>query len=125
MCALELARYGVTSNCLAPAAITRLVAPLMGGEEAISDDVKEAMSPRWIATVATWLASPEAAGVTGRVFDVRGNRVAVAEGWHRGPDGVNPGEPGELGSLMKDLLAAARPNADLDGNDAAERFTVG
>src|SRR5688572_22245459 len=125
VCALELARYGVTSNCLAPAAITRLVAPLMGGEEAISDEVKEAMSPRWIATVATWLASPEAAGVTGRVFDVRGDRIAVAEGWHRGPDGVNPGDPGSLGAVMKDLLAAARPNADLDGNDAPERYTIG
>ena len=37
VCALELARIGVTANCLAPTAITRLVAPLMGGEENISE----------------------------------------------------------------------------------------
>ena len=43
VCALELGRLGVTANCLAPVAITRLVAPLMGGEDAISDEVKEAI----------------------------------------------------------------------------------
>src|SRR4051794_31004962 len=89
VCALELGRIGVTANCLAPTAITRLVAPLMGGDENIAEDVKERMSPRWVATVGTWLASPESAGVTGRVFDVRGERLIVAEGWHAGPQGTN------------------------------------
>ena len=91
MCALELGRLGVTANCLAPTAMTRLVAPLMGGEENVSDEVKEAISPRWVATVATWLASPLSKDVTGRVFDVRGETIAIADGWHRGPDGTNPG----------------------------------
>ena len=39
--ALELSRYGVTVNCLAPTAITRLVAPVMGGEENIPEETKE------------------------------------------------------------------------------------
>jgi NAD(P)-dependent dehydrogenase (short-subunit alcohol dehydrogenase family) len=122
VCALELGRYGVTANCLAPTAITRLVAPLMGGDDAIPEETKEALSPRWVATVATWLASPEAAGITGRVFDVRGERIAVAEGWHRGPDGTNPGTPAEAGEVIAALVAKARPNADLDGNDAPDRW---
>src|SRR6185312_10362360 len=83
VCALELQRIGVTANCLAPTAITRLVAPLMGGDEKIPDDVRERLSPRWVATVGTWLASPLSAGVTGRVFDVRGDTIAISEGWHR------------------------------------------
>jgi len=123
VCALELGRLGVTANCLAPTAMTRLVAPLMGGEENISDEVKEAISPRWVATVATWLASPLSKDVTGRVFDVRGETIAIAEGWHRGPDGTNPsGDPEGAGKLIQELLASARPNADLDGRDAPDRF---
>ncbi len=124
VCALELARYGVTANCLAPTAITRLVVPVMGGDEAISDEVREALAPRWVAAVATWLASPASAGVTGRVIDVRGDRVAIAEGWHRGPDATNPGEPEEVGEVLEALLAKARPNTDLDGNDDPDRWSI-
>jgi NAD(P)-dependent dehydrogenase (short-subunit alcohol dehydrogenase family) len=120
--ALELARYGVTANCLAPTALTRLVAPVMGGEENIPEETKERLSPRWVAAVATWLASPASRGVTGRVFDVRGDRIVVAEGWHRGPEAPNDGTPQGVGAVMGDLLAAARPNADLDGNDAPGRY---
>ena len=123
--ALELGRYGVTVNCLAPTALTRLVTPLMGGEENIPDATKEALAPRWIAAVATWLASPEAKDVTGRVFDVRGDTVAVVEGWHRGPDGTSPGTPQGIGDLLPKLLADARPNADLDGRDAPDRYITG
>ena len=125
VCALELGRLGVTANCLAPTAITRLVAPVMGGEENISEEMRERLSPRWVATVATWLASPAARHVTGRVFDVRGDTIAIAEGWHRGPDGTNPGDPSGAGKVIEELLASARPNSDLDGNNDASRFTVG
>jgi NAD(P)-dependent dehydrogenase (short-subunit alcohol dehydrogenase family) len=124
VCALELGRLGVTANCLAPAAVTRLLAPVMGGNENIPDELRERLSPRWVATVGTWLASPLSRGVTGRVFDVRGDTIAVAEGWHRGPDGTNPGDPAGAGKVIEELLAGARPNADLDGRDAPERFST-
>jgi NAD(P)-dependent dehydrogenase (short-subunit alcohol dehydrogenase family) len=122
--ALELGRYGVTANCLAPTAITRLIAPVMGGEDNIPEATREALAPRWVAAVATWLASPESRHVTGRVFDVRGDRLAVAEGWHRGPEAANAGTPQGVGEVMDGLLAAARPNGDLDGKDAPDRFTL-
>ena len=122
VCALELGRIGVTANCLAPTALTRLVTPLMGGEENIPDDLRERLSPRWVASVATWLASPAARHVTGRVFDVRGDTIAVAEGWHRGPDATHPGDPEAAGEIIEQLLADARPNGDLDGRDDPDRF---
>jgi NAD(P)-dependent dehydrogenase (short-subunit alcohol dehydrogenase family) len=122
VCALELGRIGVTANCLAPTALTRLVAPLMGGEENIPDDLRERLSPRWVATVAAWLASPGARHVTGRVFDVRGDTIAVAEGWHRGPEGTNPGDPAGAGEVIEELLRTARANGDLDGRDDPDRF---
>ena len=121
--ALELARLGVTSNCLAPTALTRLVEPLMGGADNITEEVREAISPRWVATVATWLASPLSREVTGRIFDVRGETIAIAEGWHRGPEGTNlAGDPAGAGLVIQDLFTAARANADLDGRDAPDRF---
>ena len=118
VCAMELARYGVTANCLAPTAMTRLVMNVMGGEDAVSDEQKAAMAPHWVSAVVAWLCSAEAQNVTGRVFDVRGDRVQIAEGWHGGPVGENPGDPTGLGPVMTELMAAARPNADLFGNDA-------
>jgi hypothetical protein len=63
--------------------------------------------------------------VTGRVFDVRGDRIAVSEGWHRGPDGPNTGDPSDVGEVIAGLVAKARPNADLDGNDDPTRYVVG
>jgi len=111
----ELARYGVTVNAVAPAAITRLTAGL--GQGAPSDELVEAMSPKWIAPVVVWLASEESSRVTGRVFDVRGEQLAIAEGWHLGPMVTGSLDPGALGSLVEELMANVRPNADISGND--------
>ena len=67
--ALELERYGVTVNAIAPGALTRLTEDLGMGRA--SEEAKAAMSPRWVAPLCTWLASPLSAGVTGRVFEAR------------------------------------------------------
>ncbi len=116
--AQELVKYGVTVNCIAPGAISRMTAALSGGMDAIPEERLEAMSPRWIALIVTWLASPEAANVTGRVFDVRGENLAIVEGWHIGPGAKQPDDPTQLGPVVAELMAQARGNADMSGNDA-------
>ncbi|MBU6329153.1 MAG: SDR family NAD(P)-dependent oxidoreductase [Acidobacteria bacterium] len=113
----ELARYGVTVNAIAPAALTRLTADLGIGDA--PDEVKEAMSVKWIAPIVVWLASTESRGVTGRVFDVRGDLLAVSEGWHQGPKVTNVLDPSAVGPLVEELMSTARPNADMLGNDRA------
>jgi hypothetical protein len=75
------------------------------------------MSPRWIAPIVTWLASAESAGVTGRVFDISGRALSISEGWHRGPTVEPVDDPTRYGPMVEQLLAAARPNADMSGND--------
>ena len=114
--AKELGRYGVTVNAIAPAALTRMTEGLGMGNA--SEEIKEQMSPAHIAPIVCWLASPEAAHVTGRVFDVTGRMISVSEGWHRGPSLENPPDDlAELGPKVSELVEQARPNADMQGYD--------
>jgi NAD(P)-dependent dehydrogenase (short-subunit alcohol dehydrogenase family) len=116
--AKELGRYGVTVNCIAPAALTRLTEPLGMGN--LPEEAKEQMSPSHIAPVVCWLASPEAGHVTGRVFDVSGRALSVSEGWHRGPTIDNPTDDlSVLGPQISEIVAKARPNANMNGFDEA------
>ncbi|HEX6238028.1 MAG TPA: SDR family oxidoreductase [Acidimicrobiales bacterium] len=114
--AKELARYGVTANAIAPAALTRMTEDLAIGT--LEGDARDQMSPKHIAPIVCWLASPLSAKVTGRVFDVTGRMLSVSEGWHRGPTIENPDhDPEVLGHAVLDLVAQARPNANMFGYD--------
>jgi NAD(P)-dependent dehydrogenase (short-subunit alcohol dehydrogenase family) len=112
---LELARYGVTVNAVAPVALTRMPEGL--GPSPETDEDREARAPHWIAPIVTWLASTESADVTGRVFEASGQVLAVAEGWHRGPRTAPTDDPTTLGPIVTDLLGKARKNAGMDGED--------
>jgi len=112
---LELQRYGVTVNAIAPGALTRLTEDLGMGRA--SEEAKEAMSPRWVAPLCTWLASPQSAGVTGRVFESTGQVLAVAEGWHRGPSVAAVDDPAAMDEVLRDLLSRTRAPAGMDGKD--------
>jgi NAD(P)-dependent dehydrogenase (short-subunit alcohol dehydrogenase family) len=111
--ALEVARYGVTVNAVAPAALTRMTENLGMGDG--SEEDNEAMSPRWIAPIVTWLASEESSAVSGRVFEASGRVLAVAEGWVRGPVVEPVDDPTMMGALVESMLAEARPNSGMDG----------
>ena len=111
--ALEMSRYGVTVNAVAPVALTRMTEGLGPAPE--SDEEREKRSPRWIAPIVTWLASDEAAGVTGRIFEASGDILAVSEGWVRGPKHAPVDDPTILGPIVAELLAKARKNSGMDG----------
>ena len=111
--ALEMARYGVTVNAVAPVALTRMTEGLGPAPE--TDAEREMRSPRWIAPIATWLASAESKDITGRVFEVSGNMLAIAEGWVRGPRQAPVEDPTKLGPVVRDLVAKARLNSGMDG----------
>jgi len=113
--AKELARYGVTVNAVAPAALTRMTEDLGMGRA--DEETKSKMAPHWIAPIVCWLASVDSADVTGRVFDVSGQALSVAEGWHRGPTAVPVEDPALVGEMVRGLVADARPNANMMGYD--------
>ncbi len=113
--ARELKRYGITVNAVAPAALTRMTEDLGMGQG--SEEEKAAMSPRWIAPIVTWLASPESAHITGRIFEASGRVLAVAEGWHRGPSAEPIDDPTLIGPIADELVRKARKNAGMNGQD--------
>jgi len=112
--AMELANYGVTCNAIAPAAYTRMTENLPGWGD-LTDEQKGGMDPRWIANLVTWLASSESAGITGRIFDVVGDRVGVAEGWALGPHASQSDDPEGLGDIVQGICKDARLNANMFG----------
>jgi NAD(P)-dependent dehydrogenase (short-subunit alcohol dehydrogenase family) len=111
--ALELSRYGVTVNAVAPVALTRMTEGLGPAPE--TDEEREARSPRWIAPVVTWLASEQSAHVTGRVIEASGQVLAIAEGWVRGPRTTPVDDATKIGAAIDGLLATARKNSGMDG----------
>jgi NAD(P)-dependent dehydrogenase (short-subunit alcohol dehydrogenase family) len=117
--AMELGRYGVTVNAIAPAAMTRMTENLgiLGDDSAKKPEDFDPLSPGNIAPLVVWLGSPESAAITGRVFNVQGDHISVAEGWVEGPaaDKGDRWDPAELGKIVPDLVAKAAPNANMGG----------
>jgi NAD(P)-dependent dehydrogenase (short-subunit alcohol dehydrogenase family) len=117
--AKELARYGVTVNAIAPGARTRMTENLGGvSSEPVQPGAFDRRAPENVAPLVVWLGSEQSGAITGRVFNVAGGSVSVAEGWRAGP-GFDKGahwDPEELGTVIPDLVASALPNADMRGN---------
>lgn len=108
--AAEMGRYGVTVNAIAPSARTRMTETVFAEMMAKPETGFDAMAPENISPLVVWLGSVESGDVTGRVFEVEGGIVRVAEGWMHGPQ-VDKGarwEPAELGPVVRELLAQAR-----------------
>ena len=81
--AQELGRYGVTVNCLAPNARTRMTEAAFG-EIPKPEDGFDAMDPANIAPVVVALCADEAQGITGQCFFVYGGAVNVLRSWDAG-----------------------------------------
>jgi NAD(P)-dependent dehydrogenase (short-subunit alcohol dehydrogenase family) len=117
--AMELGRYGVTVNAIAPAALTRMTENLGMGDASAAKKPEEfdPLDPGNIAPLVVWLGSPESAAITGRVFNVMGGNISVAEGWVAGPgvDKDDRWDPAELGGVIPGLVEKAAPNANMGG----------
>ncbi len=114
----ELARYGATVNAIAPVALTRMTENL--GIFAHEEDPGkfDPFAPENVSPLVVWLGSKASKGITGRVFDVYGGHIDVAEGWHAGPgaDINDRWKVEDLDSVIPALVAKAKKNADTMGN---------
>jgi NAD(P)-dependent dehydrogenase (short-subunit alcohol dehydrogenase family) len=94
--AMDLEKFNVRSNCIAPAAWTRMVETIpitTPQQQALAEKKKRIMTSAKIAPLVVYLASDLARHVTGQIFGVRGNEIFVfdqprpvrsvhrAEGW--------------------------------------------
>ncbi|MFC1409325.1 SDR family oxidoreductase [Streptacidiphilus sp. N1-12] len=68
--ALGLHKYGVTANCVAPVARTRMSAN-------VPMELTEIGEPEDVAALVVYLLSEQAAGITGQVYTVAGPKIAV------------------------------------------------
>lgn len=75
--ALDMARYNVRSNCIAPFAWTAMTAsvPTDDPETAARIEKLKTMEPRKIAPLGVYLASDAGASVSGQIFGVRANEI--------------------------------------------------
>lgn len=76
---LDMGRYGVRSNCVAPIAYTRMISHL--AEELSEEDdgynPLKTMSPDRIAPLAVYLVSDAASMITNQIFGVRQNEICI------------------------------------------------
>lgn len=117
--AMDLQRFNVRSNCIAPFAWSRMVSSIPTETEA--DKIRVAklkqMTPEKIAPMVVFLASDAAIGVSGQVFAVRNNEVFLmsqprpvrglhrSEGWT--PEALAEQLPGAFGPSLTPLERSA------------------
>ena len=109
--AAELARYGITSNGLAPAARTGMTEDVFADVMKKPEDGFDFFAPENVAPLVVYLGSAESKNVTGRLFEVEGGKISIADGWRRGPtkDKGDRWEASELGGAIAELIEEAVP----------------
>jgi NAD(P)-dependent dehydrogenase (short-subunit alcohol dehydrogenase family) len=107
--AVELARYGITVNAIAPAARTAMTEAVFAQTMAKPESGFDPMDPANVSPLVVWLASEDSGDVTGRVFEVEAGVLSVADGWQHGPreDKGEQWRPDEVGPVVRRLLDQA------------------
>jgi NAD(P)-dependent dehydrogenase (short-subunit alcohol dehydrogenase family) len=75
--ALDMARFDVRSNCIAPFAFTRMIEsiPAQSEQDKRRIEAFQRMTPEKIAPLAVFLGSDAASGITGQILSVRNNEI--------------------------------------------------
>ncbi|MBU3261875.1 SDR family NAD(P)-dependent oxidoreductase [Roseovarius sp. PS-C2] len=107
--ALDLRRWNIRSNCIAPFAWSRMTSSIKVDspeQEARVNRMKE-MAPEKIAPIALYLASDEGADTTGQIFAVRNNEIFLMS-QPRPTRSVHRGEGWDLDSVRSHAIPALR-----------------
>jgi len=120
--AMELERYGIRANCIAPSGSTRLIglaaAARSGGDapnakEPDEYELEDNQNPGNVAPLAVWLASDLSAHVTGQVFMSVGFTVTHFQPWtpHGAVTAPNSAkwDPADLGRALDLEVFGSRP----------------
>lgn len=101
---MELARYNITCNAIAPVALTRMTEDLTLMQNAS----EEVIGPQHISPAVLFLASDLAKDVTGKVLGVEGGRLfeyrmMTSEGITRDVARLGPWSPEEIGQAWGEI----------------------
>jgi hypothetical protein len=103
--ALDMQRNLVTCNAVAPFASTRVtesIKPAHSSQVAYKERALK-VTARPVAELVSWLAGPEAAGVSGQLFGVRGREVFLFSQPRPTARAISPGFDGLGTAIAKDL----------------------
>ena len=108
--AAELGRLGITANALAPNARTRMTdtgAFDMGAKDGAFD----LFAPENMAPLVAYLVSEQSKGVTGQVFELKGGKVFLSQGWTDSPpyDKGARIEASEMDAIVRRLVETRAP----------------
>ena len=123
---LELSRYGVRANAVAPGGMTRITATLRKDAEVrepdqLDEGAYDPMNPANSAPMVAWLASDDALHVTGQVFRAVGHRIAHYVPWTLGATVETKGkparwEPEDIGAAVNAHIFGSRaPGLQMGG----------
>src|SRR3954452_15402283 len=115
--AVEMARFGVKLNAIAPAARTPMTETVFAQTMAKPESGFDPRDPANVSPLVVWLASAECQ-VTGRVFEVEAGIISPADGWQHGPraDRGDRWAVEEIGPAVERLLAHSPPQAPVYGS---------
>ena len=109
ICAKELTRYNVKSNCIAPAARTRLTLATPGLGEMLATPADAASFDLWdpanVSPLVCYLSS-EACAFNGETFFVQGGKVTRVKSWEFG-EGVEQNDRWSVADLTAALSKLA------------------
>ncbi|MGB5096932.1 MAG: SDR family NAD(P)-dependent oxidoreductase [Porticoccaceae bacterium] len=105
--ALDMQRYNVRSNCIAPFAWSRLIAtiPTETPDQVARVEKLKKMTPDKVAIVAAALLSDQAAHITGQIFAVRMNEIFLMS-QSRPLRSVHAGEGWTIDSIFERAMPA-------------------
>ena len=127
--ARELQKTNVTVNAIAPRALTRMTEDLMGGLVGdLAPDQFNPVDPENVAPLVTWLASDEAAHVSGQLFIVWGSEILLTRPYEI-VGGIDAGgrrwRVDELTEATKELFTQRDPGVPAFGVPDARTPTAG
>jgi len=108
--AIDAARYGVRSNCVAPSAWTRMTGSIPEtGDNLARIEQRRQVTPDKNAPLVVFLCGDAAAGVTGQVFATRKNEIFLM-GQSRPLRGIHRGEGWTPQTVAEHAIPALRPS---------------
>ncbi|TCK27422.1 SDR family NAD(P)-dependent oxidoreductase [Pseudonocardia endophytica] len=131
--AMEGARAGITSNAIAPTALTRMTLDLMPQEfrdqrdAALARGEFDFFAPENVAPLVSYLCSDESSHISGKVFGVQGDSVEIFQPWTSVAEVKGDGkrwDPSVLAGRIDELFGSSGIQAGPENMMARMRYQI-